>query len=41
MGVNVSDINNLAKNAINDACMYTNPRPAIERDIEVIYEEAL
>jgi alcohol dehydrogenase class IV len=41
MGVNVSDINNLAKNAINDACMYTNPRPATERDIEVIYEEAL
>ena len=41
MGVTVSDINNLAKNAINDVCMYTNPRTATKRDIEVIYEEAL
>lgn len=41
MGVTVNDINDLAKNAINDACMYTNPRPAIKRDVEVIYEEAL
>lgn len=41
MGVAISDISNLAKNAINDVCMYTNPRKANKRDIEVIYEEAL
>lgn len=41
MGVTVGHINNLAKNAINDVCMYTNPRTATRRDIEVIYEEAL
>jgi alcohol dehydrogenase len=41
MGVTISDISNLANNAINDVCMYTNPRTATKRDIEVIYEEAL
>lgn len=41
MGVTISDISNLARNAINDVCMYTNPRKANKRDIEVIYEEAL
>ena len=30
----------LAKNAINDPCMLTNPRKVNNRDIEVIYEEA-
>jgi alcohol dehydrogenase class IV len=41
MGVSRSDISRLAKNALNDACMVTNPRRPNQRDIEVIYEEAL
>ena len=41
MGVSRSDIPQLAKNALNDACMVTNPRRPNQRDIEVIYEEAL
>ena len=41
MGVTRSDIPQLAKNALNDACMVTNPRRPNQRDIEVIYEEAL
>ena len=41
MGVNRSDIPQLAKNALNDACMVTNPRCPNQRDIEVVYEEAL
>ena len=35
------DIPDLARNAINDACLLTNPRKAGKRDIEIIYEEAL
>lgn len=35
------DIPNLARNAVNDACLLTNPRKAGKRDIEIIYEEAL
>jgi len=41
MGVSRSDIPQLAKNALNDACMVTNPRRPNQRDIEVVYEEAL
>ena len=41
MGVSRSDIPLLAKNALNDACMVTNPRHPNQRDIEVVYEEAL
>ncbi len=41
MGVSRSDIPQLAKNALNDVCMVTNPRRPNQRDIEVIYEEAL
>ncbi len=35
------DIPDLARNAVNDACLLTNPRKAGQRDIELIYEEAL
>lgn len=35
------DIPDLARNAVNDACLLTNPRKAGNRDIEIIYEEAL
>jgi len=41
LGVSKSDIPNLARNAVRDACMATNPRIAIQEEIEVVYEEAL
>lgn len=41
LGVKPGDVPQLAKNAIMDACMATNPRRAGQRDIEVVYEEAL
>lgn len=41
MGVRISDIHSLAIKAVKDICIYTNPRKATIRDIEVIYEEAL
>lgn len=41
MGVSRSDIPQLAHNALHDACMVTNPRRPNQRDIEVVYEEAL
>lgn len=41
MGVKTSDIPSLAQKAVKDVCIYTNPRKATNRDIEVIYEEAL
>ena len=41
MGVRTSDIHSLAIKAVKDICIYTNPRKATVRDIEVIYEEAL
>ncbi len=41
-GVRSGDLSDLAANALRDACMVTNPRhPRHQRDIEVIYEEAL
>ncbi|GFE62454.1 iron-containing alcohol dehydrogenase [Geobacter sp. AOG2] len=41
-GVRSGDLGDLAANALRDACMVTNPRhPRHQRDIEVIYEEAL
>lgn len=40
-GATISDIPHLAKKAIKDPCMVTNPRLPNLRDIEVIYEEAL
>jgi len=40
-GTSSSDVPILAKKAIKDPCMVTNPMRANQRDIEVIYEEAL
>ncbi len=39
--VRSSEIPDLARKAMNDACILTNPRKAKQRDIELIYEEAL
>jgi alcohol dehydrogenase len=41
MGVGKSDIPQLARHAMEDPCLVTNPRPATLRDLEVILEEAL
>ncbi|KAA3663755.1 MAG: iron-containing alcohol dehydrogenase [Chloroflexi bacterium] len=41
VGVGLSDIPILARKAIKDACMVTNPRQPTQRDIELVYEEAL
>jgi alcohol dehydrogenase class IV len=40
-GVTASDVPELARRALRDPCMVTNPRRAEARDIECIYEEAL
>lgn len=40
-GVRTVDIPDLAKNALVDPCMITNPRKPNIRDIETVYEEAL
>lgn len=40
-GATRSDIPLLARKALNDPCMVTNPKLPNQRDIEVIYEEAL
>lgn len=40
-GVKSADIAPLSRKALHDACLATNPRRANQRDIEVIYEEAL
>jgi alcohol dehydrogenase len=40
-GTKRSDIPDLAEKAMKDPCMVTNPRIPTQRDIEVIYEEAL
>ncbi len=40
-GIKTTDIPFLSKHAIKDACMITNPKPANQRDLEVIYEESL
>jgi alcohol dehydrogenase len=36
-----SDVKDLARKAVADPCIVTNPRRPVPRDIEVIYEEAL
>lgn len=41
LGVDYSDIPELAQNALKDPCLATNPRRANQRDLEVIYEESL
>jgi len=40
-GARAVDISELARKAMADPCMVTNPREATVRDIEVLYEEAL
>ncbi len=40
-GVTAADIPELARNALKDPCMVTNPRMPNIRDIEAVYEEAL
>jgi alcohol dehydrogenase class IV len=41
LGVTKQDIPSLARNAMHDPCMATNPRRPTLKDIERIYEEAL
>ena len=41
VGVRRADIPALAERALRDPCMVTNPRPATQREIEVVYEESL
>jgi alcohol dehydrogenase len=40
-GVSRSELGELAARASNDICLVTNPRPANQRDLEVLYAEAL
>ena len=40
-GVHRTDIPALSQNAILDPCLMTNPRKSSQRDVEVVYEEAL
>lgn len=40
-GVKTSDTQELAKKAVKDACILTNPQKANRRDIEFLYEEAM
>lgn len=41
LGVHRTDVPELTRKAVKDPCLATNPRWASQRDIEVIYEEAL
>lgn len=41
LGVGTDDIPRLGKVAMQDPCLITNPRQLKQRDIEVLYEEAL
>ncbi|MDX1633282.1 MAG: alcohol dehydrogenase-like regulatory protein ErcA [Marinobacter sp.] len=41
LGVNASDIPSLSSYAMQDPCIVTNPRKSCQRDVEVVYEEAL
>lgn len=41
LGVSVSDIPSLSSYAMQDPCIVTNPRRSCQRDVEVVYEEAL
>ncbi|WP_017937392.1 alcohol dehydrogenase-like regulatory protein ErcA [Zestomonas thermotolerans] len=40
-GVGTSDIPFLSRHAMEDPCILTNPRPSSQRDVEVVYGEAL
>lgn len=41
IGVRVDDLPTLAVNALDDACMTTNPRPADERQMEALFRAAM
>ncbi len=41
LGVSSSDIPHLSRFAMQDPCILTNPRESCQRDVEVVYEEAL
>lgn len=41
MGVSRGDIPALAKKALHDPCLFTNPRPPAQQEIEAIYETSL
>ena len=41
LGIKKEDISGLARNALNDVCLVTNPRPVRLDDIVAIYEKAL
>ncbi|WP_437804217.1 hypothetical protein [Sorangium sp. So ce693] len=40
-GVRRSDIPELARHAMDDVCIFTNPRPVDQKQVEEIYERAL
>ena len=40
-GVRVADIPFLSQHAMHDPCILTNPRESSQRDVEVVYGEAL
>ena len=40
-GVGISDIPMLSEHAMQDPCILTNPRESTQRDVEVVYAEAL
>jgi alcohol dehydrogenase class IV len=40
MGVSRSEIPELARKAINDPCIFTNPRQMTLQDIEALYDKA-
>ncbi|WP_277987318.1 iron-containing alcohol dehydrogenase [Billgrantia tianxiuensis] len=41
VGVSTSDVPFLARHALEDPCILTNPRRSGPRDVQVVYEEAL
>ena len=41
LGVRREDILDLSLNALNDACLVTNPRRPSLKDVEGLYERAL
>jgi alcohol dehydrogenase len=40
LGARLNDVPMLATNALKDACGFTNPRPADQRQIEEIFRNA-
>ncbi|MCE8012029.1 iron-containing alcohol dehydrogenase [Halomonas daqingensis] len=41
LGVHTSDVPFLARHALEDPCILTNPRRSSPRDVQVVYEEAM